>query len=318
MVALDPRAAARRRPGAPRLAALEPRRGRRVRDRAEGGRRRPPAGRRLLERGHARRDRRVHPARVRRSPARARRCRRGRVGPSGSCSSTSRRARRRSRSSPSCAAARARAPATPARSTRSRPACCVLLSGAATRLAPCFVGLDKRYVTDVDLTATTTTGDPEGEVVERHEPPSPAELEDAARGPPRRGRAADPGRLGGEDRRRARLPARAARRRGRDAAAPLAGLRARASSRVAAASVRLDAARQLRDVRALDRGGARRPLPDAAADGGRPVRGRGGRPGAAAPGVRGARAAPGRGARAACPDARSASARARARGGVAA
>ena len=29
----------------------------------------------------------------------------------------------------------------------------VLLSGAATRLAPCFVGLDKRYVTDVDLTS---------------------------------------------------------------------------------------------------------------------------------------------------------------------
>jgi tRNA pseudouridine55 synthase len=49
----------------------------------------------------------------------------------------------------------------------------VLLSGAATRLAPCFVGLDKRYVTDVDLTATTSTGDPEGEVVERH--PAPAE-----------------------------------------------------------------------------------------------------------------------------------------------
>jgi tRNA pseudouridine55 synthase len=53
----------------------------------------------------------------------------------------------------------------------------LLLSGAATRLAPCFVGLDKRYVTDVDLTATTTTGDPEGEVVERHEPPSAAELD---------------------------------------------------------------------------------------------------------------------------------------------
>jgi len=46
----------------------------------------------------------------------------------------------------------------------------VLLSGAATRLAPCFSGLDKRYLTDVDLTATTSTGDPEGEVVERHEP----------------------------------------------------------------------------------------------------------------------------------------------------
>ena len=46
----------------------------------------------------------------------------------------------------------------------------VLLSGVATRLAPCFSGLDKRYVTDVDLTATTTTGDPEGEVLDRHEP----------------------------------------------------------------------------------------------------------------------------------------------------
>jgi tRNA pseudouridine55 synthase len=53
----------------------------------------------------------------------------------------------------------------------------VLLSGAATRLAPCFVGLDKRYETDVDLAATTSTGDPEGKVVERHEPPSRAELD---------------------------------------------------------------------------------------------------------------------------------------------
>jgi tRNA pseudouridine55 synthase len=53
----------------------------------------------------------------------------------------------------------------------------VLLSGAATRLAPCFVGLDKRYLTDVELTATTSTGDLKGEVVERHEPPSESELE---------------------------------------------------------------------------------------------------------------------------------------------
>jgi tRNA pseudouridine55 synthase len=53
----------------------------------------------------------------------------------------------------------------------------VLLSGAATRLAPCFVGLDKRYVTDVDLTSTTSTGDPEGEVVERHPAPSRADLD---------------------------------------------------------------------------------------------------------------------------------------------
>lgn len=47
----------------------------------------------------------------------------------------------------------------------------ILLSGAATRLAPCFVGLDKRYVTDVDLTSTSTTGDPEGETIEEHEAP---------------------------------------------------------------------------------------------------------------------------------------------------
>jgi tRNA pseudouridine55 synthase len=53
----------------------------------------------------------------------------------------------------------------------------VLLSGAATRLAPCFVGLDKRYLTAVDLTARTSTGDPEGEIVETHEAPSAEELE---------------------------------------------------------------------------------------------------------------------------------------------
>lgn len=53
----------------------------------------------------------------------------------------------------------------------------VLLSGVATRLAPCFVGLDKRYVTDVDLTATTSTGDPEGEILERHAAPSRDELD---------------------------------------------------------------------------------------------------------------------------------------------
>ena len=53
----------------------------------------------------------------------------------------------------------------------------LLLSGSATRLAPRFVGLDKRYLTEIDLTATTTTGDPEGEVVERHEVLSAAELE---------------------------------------------------------------------------------------------------------------------------------------------
>ena len=53
----------------------------------------------------------------------------------------------------------------------------LLLSGRATRLASCFVGLDKRYVTEVDLSAVTTTGDPEGDVVEEREPPSGDQLE---------------------------------------------------------------------------------------------------------------------------------------------
>jgi tRNA pseudouridine55 synthase len=52
----------------------------------------------------------------------------------------------------------------------------LLLSGAATKLAACFVGLDKRYVTDVDLSARTASGDPEGEVVATGEPPTGEEL----------------------------------------------------------------------------------------------------------------------------------------------
>jgi tRNA pseudouridine55 synthase len=53
----------------------------------------------------------------------------------------------------------------------------LLLSGSATKLASCFVGLDKRYVTDIDLTARSTTGDPEGELVDRREAPAAADLE---------------------------------------------------------------------------------------------------------------------------------------------
>jgi tRNA pseudouridine55 synthase len=54
----------------------------------------------------------------------------------------------------------------------------LVLLGSATRLAQYLVGLDKRYVTEIDLTARTTTGDPEGEVVEEHEPPAAAVLEE--------------------------------------------------------------------------------------------------------------------------------------------
>jgi tRNA pseudouridine55 synthase len=58
----------------------------------------------------------------------------------------------------------------------------VLLSGRATKLAQCFVGLDKRYLTEVDLRSRTSTGDPEGEEVERHEAPSADELEEELAG----------------------------------------------------------------------------------------------------------------------------------------
>ena len=53
----------------------------------------------------------------------------------------------------------------------------LLLSGRATKLTPWLVGLNKRYLTEVDLTSLTSTGDPEGEEVEQHEPPSEGELE---------------------------------------------------------------------------------------------------------------------------------------------
>jgi tRNA pseudouridine55 synthase len=52
----------------------------------------------------------------------------------------------------------------------------LLLSGRTTKLAPCLVGLDKRYTTEIDLTRCTSTGDPEGEVVESHSPPAEGEL----------------------------------------------------------------------------------------------------------------------------------------------
>src|SRR6478672_995485 len=58
----------------------------------------------------------------------------------------------------------------------------LVLSGAATRLAPWLVGLDKRYVTEVDLTARTSTGDVEGDVVERFEPPGLEALEERLAG----------------------------------------------------------------------------------------------------------------------------------------
>jgi tRNA pseudouridine55 synthase len=53
----------------------------------------------------------------------------------------------------------------------------LILLGAFTKQAQRFVGLTKRYETAIDLSATTSTGDPEGELVEEHEPPSEDELQ---------------------------------------------------------------------------------------------------------------------------------------------
>ena len=53
----------------------------------------------------------------------------------------------------------------------------LVLLGSATRLAQYLVGLDKRYLTEIDLSARTATGDVEGELLEPHEPPDAPELE---------------------------------------------------------------------------------------------------------------------------------------------
>jgi tRNA pseudouridine55 synthase len=55
----------------------------------------------------------------------------------------------------------------------------LLLSGAATKLQSRFVGLDKRYSTEIDLSRRTTTGDPEGDVVDEQDPLTPSVLEEA-------------------------------------------------------------------------------------------------------------------------------------------
>jgi tRNA pseudouridine55 synthase len=54
----------------------------------------------------------------------------------------------------------------------------LVLLGAFTKQAQRFVGLTKEYETAVDLSATTSTGDPEGEIVEEHEPPSRERLDE--------------------------------------------------------------------------------------------------------------------------------------------
>ncbi len=52
----------------------------------------------------------------------------------------------------------------------------VLLSGRATSVQERFMRLDKRYVTEIDLSSRTATGDPEGESVDEQDPPSAHDL----------------------------------------------------------------------------------------------------------------------------------------------
>jgi tRNA pseudouridine55 synthase len=52
----------------------------------------------------------------------------------------------------------------------------LVLLGRFTKEQNRLVGLPKRYVTEIDLSARTTTGDPEGHVLEEFEPPDAGEL----------------------------------------------------------------------------------------------------------------------------------------------
>ena len=58
----------------------------------------------------------------------------------------------------------------------------LLLSGASTRLQQHFVGLTKRYETDIELSVRTSTGDVDGERLDEHDVPKADELDEALEG----------------------------------------------------------------------------------------------------------------------------------------
>src|SRR5437763_510287 len=178
----DPRAAAKaaRRAPAAREPPRERRRAGRVGDRAQVGRRRAPPGGGVLERRDDRRDHRVRPARVPRGPRAARGIAvvpRG-LSPAGLVLVD------KPAGPSSFAIVRELRDRTGARAGHAgtldpfATGLLLVLLGRATKLASRFVGLDKRYVTDVDLSAVSSTGDPEGELDPR-EPPAREELEAA-------------------------------------------------------------------------------------------------------------------------------------------
>ncbi len=151
----------------------------------------------------------------------------------------------------------------------------LVLSGRTTKIAPCLVGLDKRYLTDVDLTLADLDRRSGGDG--RRDgcaPPAEAELERRLAG--LRGEielpipAASAVKIGGE--RAYRLA-----RRGVEVEMPVRRSTVHALDVIAYTGDARDSrsACQQRHVRAVDRDGARRALRLAAADGGRAVLGRG-------------------------------------------
>ena len=204
---------------------------------------------------------RVRPRRAPRRLALRRRCRRGRSSRPGSSSWTSRPGPRRSRSSAGCGAGRGRGPGTRGRSTRSRPgpARAALGRGDEAR-AVASSGSTSATSRTSTCARRTSTGDPEGELVERLEPPERDELE--ARLERLRGEielpipAASAVKIGGE--RAYRLH-----RRGVEVEMPLRRSRVDALELIALRRRRRRArpARQLGDVRPRDCGRARRALP---------------------------------------------------------
>ena len=102
--------------------------------------------------------------------------RRARSSRAGSCSSTSRPGPRRSRSSRDL---RERTGARAGHAGTLDPfatGLLLVLSRVSTKRLSASSASTKRYETAVDLSQPTSTGDPEGEVVEEHDPPSEPEL----------------------------------------------------------------------------------------------------------------------------------------------
>ena len=112
----------------------------------------------------------------------------------------------------------------------------LLLSGAATRLQPQFVGLPKRYVDRDRPHGAHVDRRPRGRARRRARAARRGRSRGGARRAARRGRASDSGSLGREDRRRARVCAASPRRRRRDARSDDARARAACSTGTRTAS----------------------------------------------------------------------------------